>query len=691
MKLWVTLLLSTIALSTGAKVLSVNDAIAYASKTSVLQFKQSHMVSPMAFNAKKNVTYELKQTLKTNGRPTVYIVNKSNGGFMILSANDDVANGLLGYVDSGEFNSDSIPENLQYYLEAYSEAVYYADILEDKQVKDYEYQKKPAIAPLCVTKWGYSDPYNRYTPIIDEQRTPPGCVAIAMAQIMNFYRYPEVGHSSISYRLTTTNETLSYNFDENPIDWDNINPIMSYPVLEAAKDAVARLLYMCGMSVRMKYSLTGSSSSLTKAQSAFIDIFDYSYETRILDRAWYTNEEWEDIVYNELYNNRPVFYTGVSQQSGGHAFICDGYNNGYFHINWGWGGEYDGYFLLSTLDARRNSVGFARNEKIMIGIQPKLDNPNMIPIFSFGGDVVFDKTKVKRGTTGVFTVKSSPSGIFYESPYKLTGCLLGLKFINVDTGEVSYIESTTHKSNLIRGTAIMSYPVPIANYPNEEGTWITQPAVFQDSDSTWYDINVMKTKEWAYVTQITSDSIFMYTQSDAIANDIIDAAQIIDMTLPQTTSYITPMDVEITVKNKTQYTTSKIYTPVLLKEDTIISRGTAQFFDLEPGESDKVVWQSYWDSDLDPGTYQVALIDKKGKLSQNRIDIQVQDLGDMSTAAARVILYDISTTHFVEVYDVNGMLVAKGEKIKRNLKPGVYIIQYYLTNGSKEIRKIIIN
>lgn len=674
-----------------AKILKVNDAINYATITSKNQFQQSSMMSPMAINAKKQVTYELKHTIKNNGRPTVYIANKSNGGFIIISANDDVANGLLGYVDYGSFDVDSIPDNLQYFLEAAAEAIYYADVLEDKQDKSYEYQKKPAIAPIMATKWGYWSPYNRYTPIVGEKKTPPGCVAIAMAQIMNVYRYPDCGVGQVSYTLPATKEKLSYNFEDNPIDWANINSKLANPATDAGWDAVARLLYTCGMSVKMSYNTSGSSSSLSSALSAFVNTFDYSYESRSVYRSWYTNEEWEDLVYNELYEGRPVFYAGYSQESGGHAFVCDGYNNGYFHINWGWGGSYDGYFLLSTLDAKNNSMGFARNEQIIIGIQPKLENPNKTPIVYFNGDFVIENTSVSRKSSSYSTVKSYPSGIFYGSVYKNDGGIFGLKMINTDNGDVQYVESSKHVNSMIKGSAITSYNITIRNLPSEEGTYITVPAFFQDCDSTWYDINVQKTKEWAYVTQITSDSIFMYTQSDAIANDIIDAAQVIDMTLPPTTSYITPMDVELTVKNKTQYLTNKVYTPVLLKEDEIISRGTAQFFDLEPGESEKVVWKSYWDNELLPGDYQVALMDKKGKLSQNRVDIQVQDMGNMTTAAARIILYDISTTHFVEVYNIDGMLVAKGEKIKRTLKPGIYIIQYQLSNGTKEIRKILIN
>ncbi len=697
-RLFFVCLLSIIsALSVDAKLLSVNEAIDYANRTSVMQFKQSHMMSPMSINSRSNVTYKLKHTLKTNGKPMVYVVSKSNGGFMLLSANDDVANGLIGYVDSGDFDIDSIPESFQYFLDATVEAVYYADIFEDKQAQDYEYQKKPAIAPIMVTKWGYSSPFNRYSPIVEDAKTPPGCVAIAMAQIMNVYRYPDCGVGTVSY-TSTKKQKYEYDFSEWPINWSVVNPNISKPVEEAEQDVVARLMYTCGMSVKMNYASTGSSSSITKTYDAFINKFNYSKKIKSIKRAWFTNEEWENIVYDEIYNGRPIFYTGYSDKSGGHAFVCDGYNNGYFHINWGWGGYCDGYFLLSTLDAYQNSMGFCKNEEILLNVQPPMSDDEIFePVMYTSNDVAItfdgetDNFKLPKNKGMHFLNIKASNGLWNGSTFAIDSCVFGLKMTNVDNGVVEHVSSLNWRARLAKGAAITSYSIQNTQFKHiTDGTWIMQPALFQKSDSTWYDVYTPKTKEWAYVTEIKNDSMYCYAQSTAIANDIVDVTQIIDMIIPSTTSYITPMDVEITVKNKTQYATSKIYTPVLLSGDSIISRGTAQFLDLESGETEKVVWKSYWENDMSPGKYQVALMDKKGKLSQNRVDIDVEDLGNMSTAAAKMIIYDISSVHYVEIYDMSGMLVAKGEKLKRNLKPGIYIIQYYLSNGTKEIRKMYI-
>lgn len=672
--------------SINAKVLSINDAIAYANKTSISQFKQSHMMSPMSVNAKKEVTYKLKHTLKTSGRPTVYVVDKSNGGFMLLAANDDVGNGLLGYVDSGNFDPDSIPEGLQYMLEAFDTAVYYADVLEDKQKKEYSHQYKPSIAPLIISKWSYSGLYKQYCPEFNGSTCVPGCVSIAISQILNYHRFPECGKGNISYKASTIGQNIAYDFGENPIDWGNINPNISAPVTDIGWKAVAKLLYMAGVAVKTNYGVSSSSSNLTNAHSALVNTFDYSKQTQKIQRSWYTNEEWEDVVYNELFNGRPVLYSGVSETEGGHAFICDGYNNGYFHINWGWGGYGDGYFLLSALDPKDKSVGFSRNEGILIGIEPKLDNPSYVPTIVMPGDLKFSTTSESK-TSGNYILVKCNSGICNQSITRVEG-IFGIRMVNTDNGEICYIMSNTSKSINANG-AITNYSIKTSDLP-EEGTWVTTPSFFQLSDSTWYDIHIPKTKEWAYVTEVKSDSLFFYPQSDAIANDIIDVATIINLTVPPTTNYFSPMDVELSVTNKTMYRTTKIYTPVLLNNDTIVAKGSMQVVDLEPDECENITWKSYWSNEMHSGSYQVALMNSKGKLSNNRVDIQVENIGNMSTAAAKIILSDISSAHYVEVYDAKGIIVAKGENLKRSFKPGLYIIQYTLDNGSKEIKKIFV-
>ena len=106
--------------------------------------------------------------------------------------------------------------------------------------------------------------------------------------------------------------------------------------------------------------------------------FNYDKGTRAIFRSYYSIEQWENMVYDELKSNRPVPYAGQSG-SGGHSFVVDGYDgNGLFHLNWGWGGMCDGYYRLSVLNPFNNSgigsasglMGYSFMQEAVIGVQP---------------------------------------------------------------------------------------------------------------------------------------------------------------------------------------------------------------------------------------------------------------------------------------------------------------------------------
>ena len=144
-------------------------------------------------------------------------------------------------------------------------------------------------------------------------------------------------------------------------------------------NAVAQLFKYCAWSVRTNFGTTSSSSIVSNICSAMVDYFDYSPSMQIIMRSAYTSAQWDDIIYNELLAGRPVIYSGHSATNGLHAFVCDGCDNsGYYHVNWGWNGKHDGYFLLSLMDAFKDGTspghnpedGFSMEQQMVIGIQP---------------------------------------------------------------------------------------------------------------------------------------------------------------------------------------------------------------------------------------------------------------------------------------------------------------------------------
>ena len=182
-----------------------------------------------------------------------------------------------------------------------------------------------------------------------------------MAQIMNYYQWPVTGRGSHSYEWR--GQTLSMDFSTVTFDWANMQDTYSGTRdSEEAQNAVATLMLACGISVYMGYGVNESGASLKNIYRALFDYFDYDAD--YLYRSDIETSDWENLIYNELVNKRPVYYEGVPLEGVGHAFVCDGYStDGLFHINWGWG-DGGGYYLLNVLG------GYDYNQKIIYGISP---------------------------------------------------------------------------------------------------------------------------------------------------------------------------------------------------------------------------------------------------------------------------------------------------------------------------------
>lgn len=297
-----------------------------------------------------------------------YVFNVENeGGFVIVSGDDRTAE-ILGYSEHGSLTLDDAPENVKWWLSEYEREITYlltsdnAIVAQPRKAADN--QKIPA---LVKTQWDQTAPYHNQCPTIGGTRCYTGCVATAMAQIMKYHQWPATtGRGSHSY--TWNGQTLSMNFSTTTFDWKNMLDTYTSSASTTAQNAVATLMYACGVSVNMDYGTNASGAYSGDAAVALRQYFDY--DATYVSRDNYSAAEWNELVYNELAHQRPVFYSG-SSTTGGHAFICDGYDaNGYFHINWGWGGWCDGNFLLSNLDSQGDGNGYNSAQYIIYGIRP---------------------------------------------------------------------------------------------------------------------------------------------------------------------------------------------------------------------------------------------------------------------------------------------------------------------------------
>ena len=343
---------------------------------------------------------QLKQESQING---LYVFNVAdNGGFVIVS-NDDATIPILGFSDNGHIDADNMPDNMRAWLQGYADEIAWLQ-KQPAQSRQSARSRAPrqvgshstnAIEPLLgETKWNQGSPYNGLCPKIGNSTCVTGCVATAMAQVM-YYTETKADNSS----TVTTAAIPSYSWNSttlgpiaagSTINWAHMTPTYNNNSTDQAKTAVATLMKYCGYSVGMNYGTGGSSAPSRAIADALKNYFDYNETTQFVMRKLYSYAKWTDLIYFELAHNRPVIYSGQSS-GGGHEFVCDGYqyqnNTDFFHINWGWGGQSNEYFVLSALDPDEQGIGgssstdgYRYDQDAIIGIQKSTDNGEMSSI-----------------------------------------------------------------------------------------------------------------------------------------------------------------------------------------------------------------------------------------------------------------------------------------------------------------------
>ena len=341
------------------------------------------------------------------------VIGNRHVGFVVL-ANDDAIEAVVGVSNKPYTNDTNINPSFQWYLRAANAAIalrlangqtYSAAIAPAAPLPDH-------VAPLIETKWQQEAPFNN--DVQKDDKGKPylvGCVAITMTQIMRYYKYPAVGKGSNSY--TMNGETLSADFSATPYQWDKMLPIYEKGKYtdEEAK-AVSELMRQVGISVNMDYKPGFSSSYTMSAQNALINNFRYNPNMNRYTRNFYSEQEWMDMVYKELSEKRPIYYSGNdSKWDNGHAFVIDGYKaDGKVHVNWGWGGYQDGDFDIGILTPARSNYSYYQD--MIVGIQPEQQGAWKSHLTLFYGSQLtiekFSRRAISMGEAKVWNVSSTP-------------------------------------------------------------------------------------------------------------------------------------------------------------------------------------------------------------------------------------------------------------------------------------------
>ena len=292
--------------------------------------------------------------------PVAYaFANGSGEGFLLLSA-DDLAYPVLGYSDTGKLDINNLPPQLRSLLDDYSSQIEYARA---KGITPAEGNLNPIsvagrekIEPMLKSRWDQGAPYYNDCPTVGTRHCFTGCVATAMAQVMYYFKYPEIGEGNAT--VTVNGVKHNMNFGGKPFDWNNmLDSYVTGAYNDVQSGAVAYLMKACGFSVDMLYGVDGSGTSSQYVSAAMRDNFKYDPSVTYAARLSYSATEWDEKIYNSVKSGSPVIYNGNDSQIG-HSFVCDGYDgNGYYHINWGWSGMADGYYMLDALNPQALGTG----------------------------------------------------------------------------------------------------------------------------------------------------------------------------------------------------------------------------------------------------------------------------------------------------------------------------------------------
>ena len=339
---------------------------------------------------KKVANLDLAYTQTTeSGANALYVFN-FEGGYMIMAA-DDVAQPILAFGEEGCFDANNIPDGLAYYLRHYARQIEYAvtnNMTADPEIAEQweqirrdgvirgERSMRGDVAPLISTNWNQDHPFNYYCPMGHggpNGRAYAGCVATAMSMVMKRWNWPDHGQGSHSY-TPSGYATQSVDFENTYYQWDN----MPNSVNNSNYQAVALLMYHCGVAVDMQYGADGSGAHSQDVPDAIFNYFRYTKNANRLDRDLYTRNEWEEILISNLQEGFPMYYSGAEGNSG-HAFVCCGYRESdrKFYFNWGWSGFNNNYFAIDALNTY--SGNFNDYQGVIIDMIPDYVYDGLIP------------------------------------------------------------------------------------------------------------------------------------------------------------------------------------------------------------------------------------------------------------------------------------------------------------------------
>lgn len=322
-------------------------------------------------------TFPESETKAESSSPLIYAIERNAGGFVLVSG-DDAVRPILGYSPNDFFVPSEMPENMRGLIKWYSGIIECARVNGWVATKDIqeEWQSGGAIAVtkasnevvLETAHWGQSSPYNDLCPSINGDRCVTGCAATALAIILRYFQWPSHGYGHLDSYYSWGNLIEGYDLNHS-YDWGNMplrRPDGGFT--KEQSQAIAQLFYDVCVLCRIQFGLNGSDGDFPNL-TQFCELFGYDKSIQWLNRQMYEDNTWEETIKKEIDSSRPVQYCGF--HGIGHLFVIDGYKGRYFRINYGWAGNYNGYYTLTPIDGHRSDLlEYNEYQQMVCGIKP---------------------------------------------------------------------------------------------------------------------------------------------------------------------------------------------------------------------------------------------------------------------------------------------------------------------------------
>ncbi len=562
--------------------------------------------------------------------PEIYVFNRGTGGFLI-AAGDDRMDAVLGYVESGTFDTDSVPPGLKWLMESYTHAVKEyisymdsmdsglsskaAECADDKGTLSDLYKQWDNIPQIMTTQWNQNSPYNDMCPYRFGARCVTGCVPTALAQVIKAIGYYK-GRGSKTWGTDDRGDEIKFDYANTSFDFsimpdkcDNLN--LTPEKIKANKE-VSKLMLACGLAVNTYYHPSSSSTMSTDAvNKALIGMFGFDYDnTRYCKRkdSKYTQVDWERIIYTELSLGRPVWYAG-----GGHAYVIDGYKSyGLYHLNWGWGGRYDGWFRLSTLNPS-DDMNYTPDQEMCVCV-PQGATPGWFP-------------EVTPEVLGSISPNDDNTlNIIYSATAFIEDVMVGA----IITDEDENVLKTRNFFNAINN--LTSHTTPhLENYSPD---WISELGLKPGTYRFYFGYHFDRQDEWYKATpynempkylSLTIDAAGNYSFAITAKSDLFLA----DVKLPDRCYSGSPVSVELWLVNEMSRDWSgNVFVDILDENGTALSTSAPATFSVYSGSNfGNISSLNLGKSDgspIEPGTYMLKIRTQNGlRLDDGGISMSV--------------------------------------------------------------------